>query len=719
MSTDRGRIKSISRRFSYTLIGVVTLLLVAFAIVSIFYIWNKNKSDLKARLRKTIIQSVITLHDPLWNINDTVVKNYLNDLKLDEDIEYIVIWEKEGDYDFKDIKIIPEKTKVHDKKKLKGSFNEYIKNNIKYRSGEEIEKIFKEHNIQHIKFIEAINNPTIRFHLSDVIEKSNYIYNISGLSRSDRRWDFSTQIVMSKARMNEEVWRQIIGIIGLSIIIMIAIIVTSLGITKKYISSPLKKLQDSAASIAEGNFDTVVDQSSRDEIGRLAHYLDNMRGKLKESFGGLEKYSRTLEEKVEELKALEEVSQAVNSILKEETVLTSIVRHAVQLSKSDAGTIYKFDENKQVFVPVINQGVSEEFVKALTGVVKVGDLTVLGQAAQKQAPDQVPDLKDRPDYPFLSHLEQEGIQAVMAVPLLLEETLIGGLVIRRKTAGEFSEPEVNLLQTLAAQSVTSIRNARLFKEKEDLLKEKDDLLAQQRDQASQLEGTQKILEDMKVRESERVQELGCFLPPQLVKMIGKDRSLLESHRKEITVVFSDLPGFTALSEIEEPEEVIEVLQRYHKAMGPVILEFEGTPKRFAGARLMVVFNDLIECDDPEVRAIKMAVKMRERSEDLRRKWERHNIQLGFKVGIAQGYATLGKIGFEGCFDYAAIGIAVNQASSLCDEAKASQILISSRVYGAVQEMVVVEPLGELSLKGLREAVTTYNVLSLKNELTAV
>jgi signal transduction histidine kinase len=170
---------------------------------------------------------------------------------------------------------------------------------------------------------------------------------------------------------------------------------------------------------------------------------------------------------VEELKALSEVSQAVSSTLDLETVLSNIVRHAAKLSKADAGTIYEFDEKDQVFVPRINYGVSEEFIEALRkSGLHVGDKTVIGQAAEKRGPDQVPDLEKVPDYP-LPYIREADFRALLAVPLLRKDRLIGGLVVRRRTAGEFPEPVVKLLQTFASQSVLAIHNARLFQELEE------------------------------------------------------------------------------------------------------------------------------------------------------------------------------------------------------------------------------------------------------------
>ncbi len=219
----------------------------------------------------------------------------------------------------------------------------------------------------------------------------------------------------------------------------------------------------------------------------------------------------------------------------------------------------------------------------------------------------------------------------------------------------------------------------------------------------------------RLAELEKVGRLKRYFSPQLSDLIlsSEDESILESHRREITVVFCDLRGFTTFSETQEPEEVMVVLREFHETVGPMIFRFEGTLERFAGDGLMVFFNDPITCSDPAIRAVRMALAMRESMNELTKRWQERGHKLDMGVGIAQGYATLGKIGFEGRFDYAAIGTVTNLASRLSDEAKAKQILISQRVYAEVGELVQVEPVGELELKGLHSPVTAYNVLGLK------
>jgi adenylate cyclase len=218
-----------------------------------------------------------------------------------------------------------------------------------------------------------------------------------------------------------------------------------------------------------------------------------------------------------------------------------------------------------------------------------------------------------------------------------------------------------------------------------------------------------------VQELERLARLRRFLAPQLAELIASDQheQVLESHRREVTVVFCDLRGFTAFAETTEPEEVMRVLREFHTAMGEIIHHYEGTLERFAGDGMMIFFNDPLPCADPVERAIHMAVSMRSRVGELKAGWLKRGHHLDFGVGMAQGYATLGKIGFEGRFDYAAIGTVTNLAARLCDEARGDQILVSQRVYSAVEALVETEPVGELSLKGFSRPLPVYNIIGLK------
>jgi class 3 adenylate cyclase len=236
-------------------------------------------------------------------------------------------------------------------------------------------------------------------------------------------------------------------------------------------------------------------------------------------------------------------------------------------------------------------------------------------------------------------------------------------------------------------------------------------------QAAELAGWNRELEQRvqsQVEQLERVGRLRRFLSPQLADLVvnSGDESFLDSHRREIVVVFCDLCGFTTFAETSEPEEVMGVLNEYHAALGDLIFRFEGTLESFAGDGLMVFFNDPMPCDDAPTRAIRMAVAMRTRVRDLADSWARRGHDLGFSVGIAQGYATLGRVGFEGRFDYAAIGSVTNLASRLCDHAAPWQILAAQRVRTGAEDVVVSDYVGELTLTGFSRPMPAFDIKGL-------
>ena len=217
-----------------------------------------------------------------------------------------------------------------------------------------------------------------------------------------------------------------------------------------------------------------------------------------------------------------------------------------------------------------------------------------------------------------------------------------------------------------------------------------------------------------VDDLERLGRLRRFLSPQIAGLIVEtgDESFLESHRRDITTVFTDLRGFTAFAETAEPEETMAVLREYHAALGALVFAYEGTLEHFAGDGLMVFFNDPPPCADAPVRAVRMALDMRDRVEALTTSWRRQGHDLGFGVGIAQGYATLGRVGFEGRWDYAAIGTVTNVAARLCSAAAARQILISPRVRAGLDERFETRPLGPLELRGISRPVEVHEVIGI-------
>ncbi len=234
-------------------------------------------------------------------------------------------------------------------------------------------------------------------------------------------------------------------------------------------------------------------------------------------------------------------------------------------------------------------------------------------------------------------------------------------------------------------------------------------------QAEQLAAWNRSLEARvaeQVAHVEKLQRLKRFFSPQLAELIlaGGADDPLESHRREITVVFLDLRGFTAFAESAEPEEVMAALGDFHRAMGRRVLEYQGTLERFTGDGLMVFFNDPLPIHQPERRAVEMAFAMQEDALTLAARWKRRGFDLGLGIGIAQGYATVGAIGFEGRIDYGAIGTVTNMASRLCDLAPAGHILASRRVHAEVEDEVFADDLGEVALHGFKRPVRAWRLL---------
>jgi len=234
------------------------------------------------------------------------------------------------------------------------------------------------------------------------------------------------------------------------------------------------------------------------------------------------------------------------------------------------------------------------------------------------------------------------------------------------------------------------------------------------EQAGELAAWNKTLEDRvaaQVGEIERIGQLKRFLAPQIAETIVSSggEAILKSHRREIVVLFCDMRGFTAFSETTEPEDVMAVLREYHDALGPLIHRYEGTVHQFTGDGVVVYFNDPVPCPDPALRAVRLAVGMREAVARLARSWALRGHEIGFGVGIAQGYATLGQIGFEGRFDYSPIGTVINVGFRLCAEAKDGQILVTQRVAAAIDKVAELQQLGDIALKGLSRPIAVLNV----------
>jgi adenylate cyclase len=293
-----------------------------------------------------------------------------------------------------------------------------------------------------------------------------------------------------------------------------------------------------------------------------------------------------------------------------------------------------------------------------------------------------------------------GARTCLVAALRKDDELLGALGIYRREVRPFTDKQIALLQNFAAQAVIAMENARLLGE-----------LRQRTEEVAELNRGLEARVAEQVDELGRVGRLKSFLAPQLAELIVSqgDEKILESHRREIVVVFCDLRGYTAFTETAEPEEVLDFLRECHGALGPLVSQYEGTLDQFSGDGIMVFFNDPVPIPDPAERAVKMAMAMREAASALTTLWRRRGRELGFGAGIAQGYATLGQIGFSERSGYTAIGTVCNVAARLCAEAKDGQILIAQRVAAGLDGDIALEDIGPLALKGITQPVAAFNV----------
>jgi len=245
------------------------------------------------------------------------------------------------------------------------------------------------------------------------------------------------------------------------------------------------------------------------------------------------------------------------------------------------------------------------------------------------------------------------------------------------------------------------------------IKRYQDTIRRQADELAQWNAELETRVAQQVEELQRTSRLRRFLSPQLADLVVGEETLLQSHRREIVVVFCDLRNFTPFAEASEPEEVMGVLAEYHHAMGSLIHEYGATLERFTGDGIMAFFNDPVPQDDAAERAVRMSIGIRDAVRELAAQWRRRGHDLALGIGIAQGFATLGKIGFEGRFDYSAIGSVTNLSARLCGDAGPWQVLVTDRVLAATEHLAVAEPVGDVTPKGFSRSVRVHDITELK------
>jgi class 3 adenylate cyclase len=364
-----------------------------------------------------------------------------------------------------------------------------------------------------------------------------------------------------------------------------------------------------------------------------------------------------------------------SSELRLQPILDQIVATAARLCRADSGFLHLAEGD---LLPVrANFGQSEEVVEfERQRPDRAGPHSCTGRVAMTKKPVHIPDVYADPDYKYPG-VKFGEYRTLLGLPVLFDEELLGVIGLARLEVRPFEAGEIELMATFANQSAIAIANAKLFE----------------------------TVERQKT-------ELARFISPEVAALVSSDEGgqLLAGHRAQITVVYFDLRGFTSFVETAEPEELIDVVREYHEAAGELVSAHAGTLEHFAGDGIMVFFNDPVPVAEHELQAAKLAFAMKDRIGELADGWGKRGYELGLGAGIAVGHATLGRIGFEGRYDYGALGAVTNLAARLSDEAGPGQILLSQRVYAALEGRVEANPIADLELKGFARPVQVYELL---------
>jgi class 3 adenylate cyclase/putative methionine-R-sulfoxide reductase with GAF domain len=388
-------------------------------------------------------------------------------------------------------------------------------------------------------------------------------------------------------------------------------------------------------------------------------------------------------ELVGQVEDLREQQRAISGVLRAvarssglQPVLDEVVEACQRLCQADQGALYLLQDG--LLRSAARTGGLPEAVEYDSELPHALDrTTAAGRAAVTRQPVHIPDVEKDPEYTYPG---PRPYRSMLAVPVIVEDELIGAVVTVRQEPQPFTDEHIALVQTFADQAAIAIANARLIE----------------------------------AVERQRT-ELARFVSPQVAELISSEDGgqLLAGHRAYISCLFCDLRGFTAFAETAAPEELFDVLRDYHDALGTLIPAHGGTLEHFVGDGVMVFFNDPLPVADHELEAVRFALASQERFAELAKAWRKRGTELGLGIGIEAGYATLGRIGFEGRYDYGALGPVANLASRLSTLAAGGQILLGQRVFAAVEDTVETTPAGELELKGFGRPVAAYEVRRLR------